>query len=87
MKFYNMTRPAKYCRAKFSCTIVYHILVVCYHAHCSIAYLACCAHMGGIVTSCTVRSKNARTRKRVGHGRERDRSGGTGKVSTLMDSM
>ena len=23
-----------------------------YHAHCSIAYLACCADMGGIVISC-----------------------------------
>ena len=47
-----MTRPTKFCRVKFACTIVYHTLVVYYHAHCSIAYLACCADMGGIVISC-----------------------------------
>ena len=34
---------------------------MCYHAHCSIAYLACCADMGGIVISCDSEvKKNAR---------------------------
>ena len=36
----------------FACTILYHTQVVYYHAHCCIAYLACCADMGGIVISC-----------------------------------
>ena len=52
MNLYNMTRPTKDCRVKFACTIVHHTLVVYYHAHSSIAYLACCADMGGIVISC-----------------------------------
>ena len=45
-----------------------------YHAHCSVAYLACCADMGGIVISCDSEVKKMldRTRKRVGDGRERD---------------
>ena len=47
-----MTRPTKFCCVKFACTIVYPTLVVYYHAHCSIANLACCADMGGIVISC-----------------------------------
>ena len=51
MNLYNMMRRTKDCRVKFACTIVYHTLVVYYHAHCSIAYLAC-ADMGGIVKSC-----------------------------------
>ena len=52
MNFYNMTRPTKYCRVKFACTNVYHTQVLYYDAHCSIAYLACCADMGGIVIFC-----------------------------------
>ena len=60
MNLYYMTRPTKFCRVKFACIIVYPTLVVYYHAHCSIAYLACCADMVGIVTLVTVRSKNAR---------------------------
>ena len=47
-----MTRPTKFCRVKFACIIVYPTLVVYYHAHCSIGYLACCVDMGGIVISC-----------------------------------
>ena len=52
MNFYNMRQRTKDCGVKFACTIVYDTLVVYYHAHCSIAYLACCADMGGIVISC-----------------------------------
>ena len=52
MNLYYMTRPAKYCRVKFECAIVYCTLVVYYHANCSIAYLAYCSDMGGIVISC-----------------------------------
>ena len=48
----NMRRRTKDGRVKFSCTIVCHTQVVCYHAHFSIVYLACCADMGGIVISC-----------------------------------
>ena len=33
-------------------------IVVCYHAHCSIDYLACCADMVGIVISCKSEVKN-----------------------------
>ena len=51
MNLYNMTEQTKCCHVKFACTIGYHTLVVYYHAHCSIAYLACCADMGGIVIS------------------------------------
>ena len=48
-----------------------------YHAHYSIAYLACCADMSGIVMVCDSESKKIlnRTRKRVGHGREREVGG------------
>ena len=48
-----------------------------YHAHCSIAYLVCCADMGGIVITCdseVEKCKNG-TRKRVGDGREREVGG------------
>ena len=31
---------------------IYYALVVYYHAHCSISYLACCADMSGIVILC-----------------------------------
>ena len=47
-----MTRPTKHYRVKYARTIVYHILVVYYHADCSIAYTACCADMDGIIISC-----------------------------------
>ena len=47
-----MRQRTKHCRVKFACTIVHHTLVVYYYANCSIAYLACCADMGGIVISC-----------------------------------
>ena len=47
-----MTRPTKDCRVKLVHAIVYHTLDVYSHAHCSIAYLACCADVGGIVISC-----------------------------------
>ena len=81
MNLYYMTTPTKYCRVKFECTTVYHQLVLYYHAHCSIAYLACCADKACIVISCDSEVKKMldRTRKRVEDGRERDRSGGTGK--------
>ena len=77
MNLYNMTRPEKCYRLKFACTRVYHTLVVYYHAYCSIAYLACqacCADMGGIVFSSDSEDKKMldSTRKRVGHGRERE---------------
>ena len=32
MNLYNMTRPTKYCRVKFACSIVHHTLVVYYRA-------------------------------------------------------
>ena len=97
MNHYNIRQQRKDCCVKFACTIVPHTLVVYYHAHCSIAYLACCADMGGIVISCDSEVKKMldRTRKRVGDWREREVEGQkegkkkrcTGKVSTLTDSM
>ena len=77
MNLYNMTRRTKHCHVKFAHKIVYHTLVVYYYAHCSIAYLACCADMVGIVISCDIEVKKMldRTRKRVGHGREREVGG------------
>ena len=52
MNLYQMTRLTKYCRVKFACIIVSHTLDLYYHAHCSIAYLACCADSSGIVILC-----------------------------------
>ena len=47
-----------------------------YHAHFSIAYLACCADMGGIVISCDSGvNKCYSARKRMGDGREREVGG------------
>ena len=48
-----------------------------YHAHCSIAYLACCADIGGIVISCDseVKKMLESARKRVVDGREREVGG------------
>ena len=73
MNLYNMRKRTKECRVKFACTIVPHTLVVYCHAHCSIAYLAC-VDMSGIVISCDSEVKKMldRTRKWVGHGRERE---------------
>ena len=51
MNLYNMRQQTKDCRIKFTCTIVYHKLVVYYHARGSIAYLAC-VDMSGILISC-----------------------------------
>ena len=45
----------------------------------SIAYLACCADMTGIVSFVTVWSKNARLDTEEGGTWEGKRSGGTGK--------
>ena len=47
-----------------------------YHPHSSIAYLACCADMGGIQISCDSESKMLNSSwKRVGDGREREVGG------------
>ena len=52
--------------------IVYHTLVVYYHAHCSIAYLACLLTLvGGIVITCD--SKIIKCY--IGHGRGWDMGG------------
>ena len=37
---YNMTISAKHCHVIIHSANFYHTLVVCYHAHCSISYLA-----------------------------------------------
>ena len=77
MNLYNIRRRTKDCRVKFACTIVCHTLDVYYHAHCFIAYLACCGDMGGIVISCDSEVKKMldRTQKRVGDGSEREVGG------------
>ena len=95
MNLYNMKRRTKDCRVKFACTIVYHTLVVYYHAHCSIAYLACCADMGGIVISCDSEVKKCLTVHRRGweiggkeeweDGKMGKRRGERGKVSTYTN--
>ena len=79
MNLYNMTRPTKYCRVKLACTVVYHTLVVYYHAHCSIAYMACCDDMGGIVILCDSEVKNVKQCTEESGRWEGKRSGGTGK--------
>ena len=56
-----MTRATKYCRVKLACTIVGHTEVVYYFVPCSIAYMSCCADMGGIVISCDSEVKECYT--------------------------
>ena len=56
-----MTTPTKTIVLNSAHAIVYHTLVVCYHAHCSIAYLACLLiRVGGIVISCDSKVINVR---------------------------
>ena len=50
-----------------------------YHADCSIAYLASCADVGGIVISCDSEIKKARQDMEDGGTWEGKRSGGIGK--------
>ena len=53
MKVYNMTIPTKDFRAKFCTCHCFSKHELCYHAHCSIVYLACVlVQVGGIVISC-----------------------------------
>ena len=64
--------------------IVYHTLVVCYHAHCSIAYLACLLiRVGGIVISCDSEVINVRK----GWTWDGKRSGGWEKVRIRRGKM
>ena len=50
-----------------------------YHAHCSIAYLACCADMGGIVIPCDSEVKKCSTGHRSGWDMGEKEKWGTGK--------
>ena len=75
----NMIRRTKYCRVKIAYTIVYHTLVVYYHAHCSIPFLTCCPDMGGIVISCDSEVKNVKQCPEEGGRWDGKRSGVTGK--------
>ena len=83
MKVYNTTIPDKDCCVKLcTCHIVYHTLVVYYHAHCSIAYMTCLLiRVGGIVISCDSEVINDRQDMEEGGTREGRRSGEWEKVN------
>ena len=52
MKVYNMTIQARDVLLNSPNATVDNTLVVCYHAHCSIAYMGCFDNTGGIVIFC-----------------------------------